>query len=166
MLTSEDIAAGDTVGACADSAKAAEQGLASEYVHRLTGREQQLVSIRVRHQHLCAYLIAAAVAVVVVGYLALSSHVSPLWIFPPLSVLVSILRSLAKSARAHSRVEKIVNFYELGGARLRHQWQGRGLGGKHFLPGDHAYPSDLDLFGSGPSFELLCSARTGTGRAT
>ena len=51
-------------------------------------------------------------------------------------------------------------------ARLSHQWQGRGVTGDELRPADHAYASDLDLFGTGSLFELLCTARTGIGRAT
>jgi hypothetical protein len=58
-----------------------------------------------------------------------------------------------------------VKFYELGLARLHHQWQGRGTGGEEFRPDQHPYASDLDLFGAGSLFELLCTARTGVGRA-
>ena len=59
-----------------------------------------------------------------------------------------------------------MNFYNLGLLRLCHEWQGRGIGGKEFLPNNHIYASDLDLFGEGSLFELLCTARTGVGRAT
>jgi hypothetical protein len=58
-----------------------------------------------------------------------------------------------------------VSFYELGVARLSHQWQGRGIGGAQFRPDNHPYASDLDLFGTGSLYELLCTARTGIGRA-
>ncbi len=51
-------------------------------------------------------------------------------------------------------------------ARLHHQWQGRGFGGEEFLPDNHSFASDLDLFGSGSLFELLCTARTSVGRGT
>jgi hypothetical protein len=76
------------------------------------------------------------------------------------------IQCLRKNAAIHSRVRRITSFYELGVARLRHQWQGRGIGGEEYLPETHAYASDLDLFGAGSLYELLCTARTGVGRAT
>ena len=51
-------------------------------------------------------------------------------------------------------------------SRLRGQWQGQGIGGEALRPANHPYASDLDLFGAGSLFELLCTARTGAGRAT
>ncbi len=138
----------------------------SEYACRLSGRQRQLASIRVLHQRLWTYLITAALAGIVAAWAALSSHlVSALWILLPSVVVLSIIQSLTKNARIHSRVQWIVSFYELGVARLHHQWQGRGIGGGQFRPDNHAYASDLDLFGTGSLFELLCTARTGIGRA-
>jgi len=140
---------------------------ASEYSRRLKRGEEQLAAIRGLHQHLWTYLIVAAVAGVVVGYVVLSSKLIPvLWILLPVAMILCILQALSKNARTHSTVQRIVKFYELGVARLSQQWKGLGIDGKEFLPADHVYASDLDLFGSGSLFELLCTARTGIGRAT
>lgn len=138
----------------------------SEYARRLSERQQQLANIKVLHQRLWIYLTAAALAGIVVTWAALSARLVPaLWILLPSVAALSIIQSLMKNARAHSRVQRIVSFYELGVARLRHQWQGRGIGGEQFRPDNHAYASDLDLFGIGSLFERLCTARTGVGRA-
>jgi hypothetical protein len=137
-----------------------------EYARRLSERQRQLAGIRVRHQRLWTYLIVAALTGIVVAWAALSSHlVSALWILLPSAVALSTIQSLMQNARIHSRVLRIVSFYEFGVARLRHQWQGRGIGGGQFRPDNHAYASDLDLFGTGSLFELLCTARTGIGQA-
>ena len=137
----------------------------SEYARRLSERQRQLASIRVLHQRLWTYVIAAALAGIVVVWAALSSPlISALWILLPTVVVLSSIRSLTKNAGIHSRVKRIASFYELGVARLHHQWQGRGIGGKEYLPESHAYASDLDLLGTGSLYELLCTARTGIGR--
>lgn len=136
----------------------------SEYARRLNERQQQITGIRVLHQRLWMYLVAAILASAIVGYLALSSHMSPLWMLLPLTIAASIIRSLTKNARAHSHKHRILSFYEFGIARLHHRWQGCGSSGEEFQPHHHAYASDLDLFGKGSLFELLCTARTGIGR--
>ncbi|MGC2476774.1 MAG: hypothetical protein WA485_20740 [Candidatus Sulfotelmatobacter sp.] len=139
----------------------------SEYSCRLKRREEQLAGIRGLHQRLWTYLIVVAIAGLVVGYVTLSSRLIPsLWILLPVAMVLYILQALSKNARTHSTVQRIVKFYELGVARLSQQWKGLGIDGKEFLPADHVYASDLDLFGSGSLFELLCTARTGMGRAT
>jgi MutS domain V len=138
----------------------------SEYVRRLYARQQQLGGIRALHRRLWTYLILAVLGGILIAYATLSSRSSSkIWILLPSVLILSILQSLTKNARIHGRLQRIVNFYELGVARLRHQWQGRGMGGEEFQPEKHPYASDLDLFGYGSLFELLCTARTGVGRA-
>ena len=139
----------------------------SEYARRLQFRQRQIASVRNFHRRLSIYMGAAALGFMIVTSAALSFHlISKLWILLPSVVALSSLRALGRNAQLHGRVERIVRFYELGMARLTHHWQGRGVSGDEFRPTDHAYASDLDLFGTGSLFELLCTARTGIGRAT
>ena len=56
-----------------------------------------------------------------------------------------------------------IRFYDQGLARLHGTWQGQGAAGDRFLPPDHPCARDLDLFGRGSVFELLCTARTRSG---
>jgi Flp pilus assembly protein TadB len=91
-----------------------------EYVRRLSERQRQLAGIRILHQRLWTYVIAAALAGFVVAWAALSSHlVSAFWILLPSAIVLSTIQSLMKNARVHSRVQRIVSFYELGVARAR-----------------------------------------------
>ena len=139
----------------------------SEYARRLRARQRQIESIRNLHRRLWVYISAAALGCMIVSWVAFSSHlISKLWILLPSVVALSMLRALGRNAELHGRVERIIRFYEVGLARLSHQWQGRGVTGDELRPADHAYASDLDLFGTGSLFELLCTARTGIGRAT
>jgi hypothetical protein len=154
------------LGACTSVTEASSQVPETEYTRRLEERKQHLAALASLHQRLWTYLIVVALAGMVIAYAVLSSHlISTLWILLPSAVILSIIQSLAKNAGMHSRVQRIVSFYELGVARLRHHWQGRGIDGKEFLPQSHVYASDLDLFGTGSLFELLCTSRSGVGRA-
>ena len=110
-------------------------------------------------------MVLLTVAVVAAGF-ALWWHISAAWIVPLLAATVLTFRWLTLTARAHGRTGRIVLFYELGIARLSHRWQGRGDSGEEFLPSQHLYARDLDLFGEGSLFEYLSTARTGVGRAT
>lgn len=49
--------------------------------------------------------------------------------------------------------------------RMNHRWAGRGISGDAFLDEHHLYAADLDLFGKGSLFELVCSARTALGES-
>jgi hypothetical protein len=62
--------------------------------------------------------------------------------------------------------ERAIAFYERGQARLEDRWEGSGEGGERFLDPLHPYARDLDIFGGGSMFELLCTARTRAGEET
>lgn len=55
---------------------------------------------------------------------------------------------------------RLVAYYEQGLARLNGEWIGKGNTGDQFLDPAHPYARDLDIFGEGSLFELLCLART------
>ena len=149
------------------STNGAQEVPEKEYARRLNKRKRQLANLGILHWRLWACLAAGAITAMVLTSAALSQHlISMFWILVPSVAVLSALRSLGKNARLHRRVERIINFYELGVARLSHQWQGRGIGGIEFRPATHSYASDLDLFGTGSLFELLCTARTSVGRTT
>ncbi|MGA7887027.1 MAG: mismatch repair protein, partial [Acidobacteriaceae bacterium] len=62
--------------------------------------------------------------------------------------------------------ERVSQFYERGLARLDGAWPGTGEGGERFLDAAHPYARDLDIFGKGSLFELLCTAQTRSGEET
>jgi len=57
-------------------------------------------------------------------------------------------------------------FYEKGLARIEDRWAGAGESGERFDDPAHPYAEDLDLFGKGSLFELLCTTRLRTGEDT
>ena len=65
--------------------------------------------------------------------------------------------------RARTRAERAAAFYERGLARIEDRWAGIGEAGERFRDAKHIYAEDLDLFGTGGLFQLLCSARTAMG---
>lgn len=69
-------------------------------------------------------------------------------------------------SNAHHRLQLAASFYEKSIARLNGKWIGTGNSGDQHLPDEHLYARDLDLFGRGSLFELLCQARTRTGKQT
>jgi hypothetical protein len=57
-------------------------------------------------------------------------------------------------------------FYEQGIRRLEDRWAGTGKRGERFTDPDHPYAADLDLFGRGSLYELLCTSKTTVGEET
>lgn len=90
----------------------------------------------------------------------LSAHL--LWL--PIACFVWLVIRQARASGERIRARRSLRIYEDGLARLDGKWAGRGATGAEFQPDSHPYAGDLDLFGSGSVFELLCVARTGVGR--
>jgi hypothetical protein len=156
---------------CSSYVRVAEVGVPEElseheYARRLRERRQELARLGAQHRRLWVYFIVLLSAVIVGGAFALWWRLQLAWTLPLLAALVVNLQWLMKTARVHSRMERIVNFYDCGIARLSHHWHGRGDPGDEFLAAHHLYARDLDLFGEGSLFEYLSTARTGVGRET
>src|SRR5262249_6459767 len=88
------------------------------------------------------------------------------WTVLPLIAFVVLLVVHGRIRRAWFLARRAVAFYDAGIARLRDEWKGAGQQGMRFLDERHPYAADLDLFGPGSLFELLCTARTRTGEDT
>ncbi len=71
-----------------------------------------------------------------------------------------------KRIRSLRLLARSIAFFEQGLARIEDRWSGRGNGGEKFLNPAHPNARDLDLFGEGSLFELLCTARTHAGEET
>ncbi|MBI4470161.1 MAG: DNA mismatch repair protein MutS [Acidobacteria bacterium] len=106
-------------------------------------------------------------AVILVAWLAMGPNVVDFWsVLVPIVVYASLVIYHGKVQRARRHYGRAVGFYEKGLARLNDQWMGQGEPGERFRDGAHPYAEDLDLFGAGSLFELLCTARTRMGEST
>jgi hypothetical protein len=77
-----------------------------------------------------------------------------------LALIVVHDRVIARRRRA----ERVVAHFEGGLARIEDRWSGHGIPGDRFRDASHPYADDLDLFGTGSLFELLCTAQTAAGQ--
>jgi hypothetical protein len=87
-------------------------------------------------------------------------------LLPPVLLFVLLVVIHDRTIRARKRSERAATFYARGIARLEDRWIGGGEPGERFLNGEHLYAADLDVFGRGSLFELLCTARTRAGENT
>jgi len=87
------------------------------------------------------------------------------WLAVPVIGFLALLPWHERVIRARGRTERAVGFYLRGLARLEHHFAGTGSSGEAFRDAAHPYADDLDLFGRGSLFELLCLARTHAGEA-
>lgn len=87
-------------------------------------------------------------------------------IWPLLADVAAFLVLVAVHEKVLTRIreiKRIITHYDRGLARLEDRWAGTGEGGERFLDPAHPYARDLDVFGSGSIFELLCTFRTRAG---
>jgi len=143
------------------------RGPAGEYTRRLGARRDAARRLargerRISNMRLIVFLAAVAMALVAFD----TGIVSPWWVVAPLALFAALVVLHDRVITARRRADRAVAFYERGLARLEDRWMGHGEAGERFLDAAHPYAADLDLFGRGSLFELLCTARTRAGEDT
>jgi hypothetical protein len=93
-------------------------------------------------------------------------ELSAIWLaLPAAAFLLCVLLHRRESSR-RERASRSVAFYARGIARLGHRFRGTGVTGERFAELDHPYAAQLDLFGPGSLYELICGAQTEAGQET
>ena len=111
--------------------------------------------------------LGVSLAAAVIAWLAFGAgRLSPWWLVAPAAAFVILLAVHQRVRRRRLRAERGAAFYRRGIARLDGRWAGTGRTGARFSDPHHPYARDLDLFGEGSLYELLCEARTSMGEAT
>jgi hypothetical protein len=139
----------------------------AEYRQRAEQRHARAAEAARREERISRARLGVALAAVVIAVLAYAGgRLSPWWLAAPAVAFVALVVVHARVRRGRRRAERGGAFYERGLARLDGQWAGAGRTGARFLDPHHPYADDLDLFGPGSLFELLCGARTAMGEET
>lgn len=114
-------------------------------------------------------LVASARLAVFVSALALAwlafgaGRASAAWLVAPIAAFVALAVAHDRVFTARSRARRAIAFHERALARLDGRFAGAGTAGDAYADPSHPYALDLDLFGKGSLFELLCAARTRPG---
>ncbi|MGA8159654.1 MAG: mismatch repair protein [Acidobacteriaceae bacterium] len=128
--------------------------------HLLLSREQR------RHHWLGYAKITDFLLGVALAVFTLTAQSHALLLLIPVAIFIVLLVAHDRVLRRLQKLERVADFYARGLARLDDHWAGTGETGDRFLSPTHPYARDLDLFGAGGLFELLCTARTRAGEAT
>ncbi len=140
---------------------------AVEYPRRLAqrrGEAQRLTQLERRVSNSRGAVFVAGVLLALVAFD--TRLVSRWWLAVPVVVFATLVLMHDRVINRRQQADRAVLFYERGVARLQHRWMGSGEAGDRFTDAGHPYAADLDLFGRGSLFELLCTARTHAGEAT
>ncbi|HET9319221.1 MAG TPA: hypothetical protein VFO27_05585, partial [Bryobacteraceae bacterium] len=136
------------------------------YSQLLAERRADIARRERSHRKLGYGKLAAAAAVAVVVWMALSHAISIVWVVLPAAMLVTLSVLHEHLLRLVERRRRAERYFEKALARLDGKWAGTGEAGDRYLDTAHPYAQDLDLFGEGSLFELLCTARTHIGEDT
>jgi hypothetical protein len=137
-----------------------------EYRRRLAQRQGALEETGLadaRFSRLRLMTFATTVALIVAAWNALV----PWWaVAAPIAAFFVLVVRHERVIRAQAAAARAVELYERGLARIDDRWAGTGEDGSRFSDPGHLYAADLDLFGHGSLFQLLCTARTAAGEET
>lgn len=143
------------------------QEVEAEYLRRLQHHREDATRLHQRARTIGNVRLAVGISAVVLGFFVFGRvAISPYWLLFP-AVLFGVL--VVWHAQVFSALEiaqRTVVFYERGLARVQHRWAGTGEQGNRFRDSSHVYAEDLDLFGPGSLYELLCTVRTRAGEDT
>jgi hypothetical protein len=143
------------------------QDARTEYTRRWEARRACSARYQRQHMRLGNARLAIAVAAAAMAWFAFwHGALSPWWLLLPGIIFVVLVLVHARVIRRRDCASRAAALYEKGLARLADRWAGAGVSGERFLDRAHPYAEDLDLFGRGSLFELLCTTRTRTGEET
>jgi hypothetical protein len=142
-------------------------GPRAAYEARLAARQQTHDAAARRERAISNGRLAVFAAGLVVAVLTSATDVVPwTWVLVPGALFVGLVLVHDRVIRAKEQAARAVLLYQTSLARLDDDFAGKGTGGARFSDPRHLYAADLDLFGEGSLFELLCRARTSFGEET
>ena len=134
------------------------------YKQHLAARSAEIAYREQRHRILGRGKLAMAAFALVLVWMALAQGAfSILWVLLPIAGFTLLVVVHEKLLKELERRRRAARFFEKGLARLDGNWAGTGEPGERYNEATHPYALDLDLFGKGSLFELLCTARTRIG---
>ena len=135
------------------------------YQERLKRRESEAREWQRKHIWIGNGRVVLFVVLVVLWWkIARSGSPSIYWLVPVVLGFIALAVVHRRILAAKGRAERAMAMYRRGLARVEDRWAGEGDAGEQFRDPTHVYADDLDIFGAGGLFQLLCVARTRMGK--
>jgi hypothetical protein len=135
----------------------------------MAAREQAVAALEASHDRLAWARLATFAALTLMAVASFGyGRLHPGWLTLPLATFVALAVVHARVLARRDQALRAVAFYRRGLSRIHDTWQTLTDGvstGLAYLPPEHPYAEDLDLFGPGSLFALLSGPRTGGGEA-
>lgn len=138
--------------------------VAEEYARR-AGERRSVAEEQERRFRTIGYLrLAAGVSAALLAFFVFGGpEISPFWLALPVGTFIVLAVLHARVVQTLELARRALRFYEQGLTRVEDRWMGKGVQGERFRDPNHIYAEDLDVFGKGSLYELLCTARTKVG---
>jgi hypothetical protein len=135
-----------------------------EYSRRLAARQAHLAKLDALNARIESARLAVGASFLMVAWLCFGPASIPRWwLLIPVLGFIALLVYHQRIRGFRTQAQRAVQFYRAGRERLSDEWSGKGTTGTRFEDPHHIYAADLDLFGVGSLYELLCAARTQAG---
>ncbi|HYG73385.1 MAG TPA: DNA mismatch repair protein MutS [Planctomycetota bacterium] len=138
----------------------------NEYQTRLDARKASVAELQAKDASIGTARLLTAVAAIGGYFLLTNAELSLVWLAVPVLVFFVLVALHGRVRKLLCRQKTSVRYYERCLERLDGRWAGTGNQGAAFVDSEHPYAADLDLFGKGSLFELLCTAQTQVGEQT
>jgi len=139
----------------------------SEYNRRLNAIASSTAHCRGRDKAFgTAKLILGLLIVIAAIWLAKYHATKIFFLLIPILLLIALAALHERVLRKLKCSQRLQAYYEQGIARIENRWTASGETGDRFLDIAHPYARDLDIFGPGSLYQLLCTARTPIGEET
>jgi hypothetical protein len=146
---------------------AEQTGPRGVYSARLRARRSEIEQREREHRRAGNLrLVVAVTAVVIVWQALFQRSVSIAWTGVPVVAFAVLVVLHERILRRLELARRAAAYCRNGLARLDGKWHGTGTAGSAYLDPSHLYAQDLDLFGKGSVFEMLCTARSHIGEET
>lgn len=135
-----------------------------QYSQRLAERKARLTQFDALNTRIERMRLGIAALFLILAFLSFGPvGLAPAWLCLPALLFGALLVYHQRIRNLRGRAHRAAEFYQTGLDRINDQWIGKGKSGARFDLQHHIYGDDLDLFGAGSLYELLCAARTQLG---
>ncbi|MBI2425999.1 MAG: DNA mismatch repair protein MutS [Candidatus Hydrogenedentes bacterium] len=138
----------------------------SVYDERIAQARAMLAAMGQKDDRIANLRLLVFLAAVVLSGVCYGLGLTFLWLLLPVAAFAGLVIYHDRVLKSRDRAQKQIGYYEQGVRRLENQWQQDGNQKLDFVPAEHLYAFDLDIFGEGSLFQLLNRARTGSGEHT
>ena len=137
-----------------------------QYALHLTACEARVARLDRGHARIGGVRLGLGASFVIVAALCWARGFSAWWLLPPILAFVAVVLNHIRVQDRRARAARAVSYCKAALARMDDRWSGTGPAGARFANHHHLYSGDIDIFGPGGLYQLLCAARTQMGEET